>query len=95
MGLEPASVSASVCASNLSNMNISATGRPIAIKFYLKHHWGGGKGCIRFWARSDQTMAADICSSHSVIMGENGVATFFSVVFIRSFFILTGNDDII
>ena len=23
--------------------NISATNRPIAIKFYLKHYWGGGK----------------------------------------------------
>ena len=25
-----------------SNMNISEASRPIAIKFYLKHHWDGG-----------------------------------------------------
>ena len=48
------SVRASVHPSTLSNLNISATTRLIAIKFYLKHHWGGGKGSIRFWARSDQ-----------------------------------------
>ena len=26
-----------------SNMNISEVSRPIKIKFYLKHHWDGGK----------------------------------------------------
>ena len=29
--------------STLSNMNISETKGPIEIKFYQKHHWGGGK----------------------------------------------------
>ena len=35
-------VRGSVHASTLSNMNISETRRPIAIKFYLKHHLDGG-----------------------------------------------------
>ena len=34
---------ASVHLSTLSDMHISATSRAIAIKFYLKHNWGGGK----------------------------------------------------
>ena len=38
MVVEPVSVRASTH----SNMNISKTG-PIAIKFYQKHYWGGGK----------------------------------------------------
>ena len=32
----------------LSNMIISVTSRPIGMKFYLKHHWGGGKGFSSF-----------------------------------------------
>ena len=48
MGLEPASVRASVRASTLSNMNISETSRPITTKFYLKHHWGGEKAALGF-----------------------------------------------
>ena len=31
-------------------MNISEANRPIAIKFYLKHHWGGGKAAWGFGA---------------------------------------------
>ena len=53
MGLEPASVRVFVRVfvrvSTLSNMNISETSWPIAIKFYLKHHWGGGKAALGFW----------------------------------------------
>ena len=30
----------------ISNMNISATSGPIATKFYLKHHWVGGKAAL-------------------------------------------------
>ena len=55
----------------LSNMNISATSRPIATKFYLKHHLGGGKAALRFWPDRIGTlvsMATD--SSHRVIMGK-------------------------
>ena len=29
-------------------MNISETSGPIATKFYLKHHWGGGKAALGF-----------------------------------------------
>ena len=34
--------------STLSNMNISETSGPIAIKFNLKHYWGGGKAAFTF-----------------------------------------------
>ena len=55
----------------LSNMNISATSWPIGMKFYLKHHWGGGKASIGFdpdRVRTLVSMATD--SSHRVIMGK-------------------------
>ena len=60
-----------VRALTLSNMNISATSGPIIIRFYLKHHWGGGKAALCF--RPDRigtlvSMATD--SSHWVIMGK-------------------------
>ena len=64
-------VSACVRVSTFSNMNISETSRPIAIKFYLKHHWGGGKAAIGFGADQIRTlvsMATD--SSHRVMMGK-------------------------
>ena len=57
-------------------MNISETSGPIAIKFYLKHHWGGGKAELSFWPapiRNLVSMATD--SSHRVIVGENLVST--------------------
>ena len=34
--------------SPFSKMNISEASWPIAIKFYLKHHWGGGKAAWGF-----------------------------------------------
>ena len=64
------SVRASVHPFTLSNMNISATSWPIGMKFYLKHHWGGGKASVGFDAdriRTLVSMATD--SSHRVIMG--------------------------
>ena len=66
-----ASVRGCVRALTLSNMIISATSGPIATKFYLKHHWGGGKAASCF--RPDRigtlvSMATD--SSHRVIMGK-------------------------
>ena len=56
-------------ASTFSNINISETSKLIAIKFYLKRHWGGGKASVGF--DSDQirtlvSMATD--SSNRVIM---------------------------
>ena len=90
MGLEPASsVRPCVRASTLSNMNISETSRPITIKFYLKHHWGGGKAALGFGADQIRTlvsMATD--SSHRVIRGEKGVITFSRLFLIGSFLYL-------
>ena len=81
MGLEPSSVRPcvrpSVRASTLSNMNISETSRPITTKFYLKHHWGGGKAALGFDADQIRTlvsMAMD--SSHRVIMGKRASSRF-------------------
>ena len=51
-------------------MNKSKTSGPIATKFYLKHHWGGGKAALGFGPDRIETlvsMATD--SSHRLIMG--------------------------
>ena len=67
MGVEPASV----CALTLSNMNISATSGPIVIRFYLKHHCGGGKAALCFGPdRIGTLVAMPTDSSHRVIMGK-------------------------
>ena len=90
MGLEPASVHAFT----LSNMNISETGGLMAIKFYMKHHWGGGKAALGFGAdliRTLVSMATD--SFHRVVWGK-GRHHVFSAVFNRTLFILAGNYDI-
>ena len=66
-----------VCASTFSNLNISETSRPIAIKFYLKHHWGWGKASADFdpdQIRTLDSMATD--SSHIVIMGKTASSRF-------------------
>ena len=42
------SVHVSIHVFSLSNMNISETSGPIAIKFYLKHYWGGDKAALNF-----------------------------------------------
>ena len=60
-----------------SNMNISATSWSIGMKFYLKHHWGGGKASVGFdqdWIRTLVSMAKD--SSHRVIMGKTASSRF-------------------
>ena len=77
MGVEPSSVRAWVGASTLSNINISETSWPIAIIFYLKHHWGGGKAALGFGAdqlRTLVSMATD--SPHRVIMGKMASSLF-------------------
>ena len=54
-----------------SNFDISATSGSIVTKFYLKHHWGGGKDALGFGPDRIGTlvsMATD--SSHRVIMGK-------------------------
>ena len=55
----------------LSNINIPETSGPITIKFYLKHHWGGGKPALGFGADQFRTlvsMATD--GSPRIIMGK-------------------------
>ena len=66
-----------ICALTLSNMNISATSWLIGMKFYLKHHWGGGKASVGFdpdRIRTLVSMATD--SSHRVIMGKTASSRF-------------------
>ena len=73
----PASVRASVRPLTLSNINISATSWQIGMKFYLKHHWGGGKASVGFdpdRIRTLVSMATD--SSHRVIMGKTTSSRF-------------------
>ena len=75
-------------------MNISEASWRIAIKFYLKHHWGGGKAAWGFGADQFRTwvsIATD--SSHRVIYWEKRFHQVFSNVFYRILFILAGNDD--
>ena len=65
------SVGLCVCVFTFSNMNISETRGPIATKFYLKHHWVGGKAALGFGPdriRTLVSMATD--NSHRVIMGK-------------------------
>ena len=55
----------------LSNMNISEPSGPIEIKFYLKHHWGGGKAALGFGPdRIGILVSMAMDSSHRVIMGK-------------------------
>ena len=65
----------------------------MAIKFYLKHHWGGGKVSVGFdpdRIRTLVSMATD--SSHRVLMGKRR-PHIFSNAFDRFLFILAGKDD--
>ena len=64
-------VCVSMCVSTLSNINISETSGPIATKFYLKHHWGGGKAALGFGPdRIGTLVSMAMDSSHRVIMGK-------------------------
>ena len=84
MGPEPAFVRPST----LSNMNISETSRPITTKFYLKHHWGGGKAALGFGADQIRTLvsiATDI--SHRVIMGKRESSRFLDCFWSDPFYI--------
>ena len=74
----------------LSNMNISATSRPIGMKFYLKHYLDGGKDSVAFdldWIRTLVSMA-----THNVMMGKITSLCFLDF-FYQILFILAGNDD--
>ena len=73
-GVRPSSSSVIVrrrpsSSSTISNMNISATSGPIATKFYLKHHWVGGKAALSFGQDQIRTLVSTATeSSHRVIM---------------------------
>ena len=55
----------------LSNINISATSGPIATKFYLKYHWGGGKDALGSGPDRIGTLVSMATDSlHRVIMGK-------------------------
>ena len=74
-------------------MNISEASWPIAIKFYLKHHWGGEKDAWGFGPDQFRTLvslATD--SSHRVIMGKTASSSF-SNGFDQILFIIAGNND--
>ena len=63
--------------STLSNMNIFETGWSSAVKFYPKHHLGGGKPALGFGPDQIRTlvfMATD--SSHRVIIGKTVLPLF-------------------
>ena len=65
------SVCLAVCLWTFSNSNISANSGPIVTKFYLNHHWGGGKAALGFGPDRIGTlvsMATD--SSHRAKMGK-------------------------
>ena len=68
-------------------MNISETSRPITIKFYLKHHWGGGKAALGFGADQIRTLVSMATDSNGY-NGEKGVITFSRLFLIRSFLYL-------
>ena len=56
-------------------MNISIINRSIATKFYLKHHWGGGKAALGFGLDRIGTLVSMAKeSSHRVIMGKISLA---------------------
>ena len=60
-------------------MNISATSRPIPMKFYQKHHWEGGKAALGFgpdWIRIRTLVSMASDSSHRVIMGKTVLRLF-------------------
>ena len=60
-----------VCLWTFSNSNISATSGPIVTKFYLNHHWGGGKAALGFGRdRIGTLVSMAMDSSHRVILGK-------------------------
>ena len=55
----------------IHTFNISETSGPIATKFYLKYHWGGGKAALGFEQdRIGTLVSMATVSSHWVIMGK-------------------------
>ena len=62
------------------------------MKFYLKHHWGGGKASVGFDPDLIRTLfSMATVSSHSVTVGKT--ASNSRMFLIGTFLILAGNDD--
>ena len=79
--------------STLSNIDIPETSRPVAIKFYLKHHWGGGKaeivlGLDKVGTRVSMATEVPIGLYWGTPCGHSS-----AFIFDRVFFILAGNKD--
>ena len=52
-------------------------GWPIGMKFYLKHHWGGGKGSLGFDPDRIRTLVFMVTdSSHRVTIGKTASSRF-------------------
>ena len=65
-----------VCVSTFKR-NISETSRPLTIKFYLKHHLGGGKAALGFGPDRIRTLVSMVTdSSHRLIMGKKVLPLF-------------------
>ena len=82
-------------ASTFSNIDVCETSGQIAINFYLKHHFGGGKAALGLRqnrTRTQFSMATD--RSHRVIMGETVYPSFLGC-FNPILFILAGKEDIL
>ena len=78
----------------LSNINISETNGSIATKFYLKHHWGGGKAALGFGPDRIRTLVSMATESSRRVIMEKRVSPLFLGCFYPFLFILGGNDDI-
>ena len=79
IGVEQLAFCACISVFTLSNMNISATSRLVTMKFYQKHHWGGGKAALGFLSDRIRTLVSLATgSSHSFIIGKTVLPLFLS-----------------
>ena len=63
------------------------------MKFYLKHHWGGGKASVGFDLDLIRTLVSiATVSSHRVTVGKTASSNS-RMFLIGTFLILAGNDD--
>ena len=77
---------------NLSVQTKIINGRS-RIKFYLKHHWGGGKASVGFDIDLIRTLVSmATVSSQPVTVGKTA-SSYSQMFLIGTFLILAGNDD--
>ena len=84
----------SVCLWTFSNSNISATSGPIITKFYLNHHWGGGKAAFVLSQIGSELWCPCQRIAPIELQGEKACDHSSALIFDLIFFILSGNDDI-